>query len=169
MDPLQRLHFSGIGGTGMVAAASLAVELGCEVRGSDQPLYPPTSELVAALGVPVAAGYGAGNLDWQPDAVVVGNALSRGNPEVEAALSRRMRYLSMAEWLKEAVLRARRPVAVCGTHGKTTTTALSAYLLDRGVLLTIDTPPGTLSGVDQPAMPPPRAVSLRDLACLLQV
>ncbi len=130
MDPLLRLHFSGIGGTGMVAAARLAIELGCEVRGSDQPLYPPTSELVAALGVPVANGYAAANLDWQPDAVVVGNALSRGNPEVEAALSRRMRYLSMAEWLKESVLRARRPVAVCGTHGKTTTTALTAYLLD---------------------------------------
>ena len=124
-----RVHFSGIGGTGMVAAARLAVEAGWEVRGSDNPLYPPTSEMVAALGIPTATGYAAANLDWAPDMAVVGNALSRGNPEVEAALDRRLPYVSFPEWLKEAVLRVRRPVAICGTHGKTTTAALTAHVL----------------------------------------
>ncbi|GMU92026.1 MAG: UDP-N-acetylmuramate:L-alanyl-gamma-D-glutamyl-meso-diaminopimelate ligase [Candidatus Hydrogenedentota bacterium] len=125
-----RAHFSGIGGTAMVAGARLALEADWEVRGSDNPLYPPTSEMVRALGVPVYEGYAASNLDWGPDVVVVGNVLSRGNPEVEAMLERRLHYVSFPEWVKDAVLRARRPVVVCGTHGKTTTTALTAYLLD---------------------------------------
>ncbi|HPX42528.1 MAG TPA: Mur ligase domain-containing protein, partial [Candidatus Hydrogenedentes bacterium] len=124
------LHFSGIGGTAMVAGARLAIEAGWDVRGSDNPLYPPTSHMVEALGVPVATGYDAANLDWNPDCVILGNALSRGNPEVEAALSRKLRYLSLPEWLKDAVLRSRRPVVIAGTHGKTTTTALTACLLD---------------------------------------
>ncbi len=128
-DRAPRVHFSGIGGTGMVAAARLAVEAGWEVRGSDNPLYPPTSHMVAALGIPVATGYAAANLDWAPDVVVVGNALSRGNAEVEAVLDRRLVYVSFPEWMKGAVLRARRPVAICGTHGKTTTTALTAHVL----------------------------------------
>lgn len=129
-DRRPRAHFCGIGGTAMVAGARLAVEAGWDVRGSDNPLYPPTSEMVASLGVPVAEGYAAGNLDWEPDVVIIGNVLSRGNIEVEAALSRRLRYVSLPEWLKEHVLRSRRPVAICGTHGKTTTTALTAYLLN---------------------------------------
>jgi len=124
-----KLHLIGIGGTAMVAGARLALEAGCEVRGSDVPLYPPTSEMVAALGVPVASGFDAANLDWAPDLVLVGNALSRGNPEVEATLERRLRYASLPEWLKENVLRQRRSIAVCGTHGKTTTTALTAHVL----------------------------------------
>lgn len=113
----------------MVAGARLALEAGWEVRGSDLPLYPPTSEMVADLGVPVASGFDAANLDWNPDLVLVGNALSRGNPEVEATLERRLRYASLPEWLKENVLRQRRSVAICGTHGKTTTTALTAHVL----------------------------------------
>ena len=126
-----RVHFSGIGGTAMVAGARLALEAGWEVRGSDNPLYPPTSLMVAALGVPVYTGYNAANLDWAPDCVIIGNVLSRGNPEVEAVLERRLRYVSLPEWLKEHVLRPRRTVAICGTHGKTTTTALAAFMLDR--------------------------------------
>lgn len=126
-----RIHFSGIGGTAMVAGARLALELGWEVRGSDNPLYPPTSHMVAGLGVPVYEGYAAANLDWNPDIVVLGNALSRGNPEVEAALARRLHYVSLPEWMKDAVLRRRRPVVVAGTHGKTTTTALAAWTLER--------------------------------------
>jgi len=124
-----KMHIIGIGGTAMVAGARLAIEAGWEVRGSDQPLYPPTSEMVAALGVPCYSGYAAENLDWGPDLVVIGNALSRGNPEVEAVLSRRLRYVSLPEWLKEHVLLPRRPVVVCGTHGKTTTTAMTAHVL----------------------------------------
>lgn len=113
----------------MVAGARLALEAGWTVRGSDNPLYPPTSDMVKALGVPVAEGFAAENLDWDPDVVLIGNVLSRGNEEVEAALSRRLRYMSLPEWLKENVLRQRRPVAICGTHGKTTTTALTAHVL----------------------------------------
>ena len=115
----------------MVAGARLAIEAGWEVRGSDNPLYPPTSHMVKALGVPVASNYDAANLDWGPDLMVIGNALSRGNPEVEAALERRLCYLSLPEWLKTFVLRPRRPIVICGTHGKTTTTALAAHVLDR--------------------------------------
>lgn len=132
MEPARspRVHFSGIGGTAMVAGARLALEAGWEVRGSDNPLYPPTSEMVAALGVPVYEGYRAENLDWNPDVVLLGNALSRGNAEVEAALERRLHYQSLPEWLKAHVLRARRPVVIAGTHGKTTVTALTAHVLD---------------------------------------
>jgi len=130
----RKVHFSGIGGTGMAAAARLAVEAGWEVRGSDGALYPPASQMVAALNVPVAEGYARGNLDWQPDLVVVGNVLSRGNPELEAVLDRGIPYLSFPEWLRLAVLDGRRPIVVCGTHGKTTTTALAAHLMrDAGI------------------------------------
>lgn len=118
----------------MSAAARLAVELGHEVRGSDNPLYPPASHMVASLGVPVASSYDESNLDWKPDVVVVGNALSRGNVEIEAILERRLVFKSMPEWIKEEVLRFRQPVVICGTHGKTTTTTLTAYLLDRAGL-----------------------------------
>lgn len=126
-----RIHFSGIGGTAMVAGARLALEAGWEVRGSDNPLYPPTSRMVEALGVPIAQGYLSTNLDWDPDLVIVGNALSRGNPEVEEVLRRHLPYASLPEWMKEVVLRPRKPVVIAGTHGKTTTTALTTYLLDR--------------------------------------
>ncbi len=128
------VHFSGIGGMGMVSGARLAIEAGWQVRGSDGPLYPPASAMVQALGVPVAEGYAAANLDWSPGRVVIGNALSRGNPEVEACLSRKLHYVSLPEFLKEAVLRQRRPLVVAGTHGKTTTTALLAWLLDHAGL-----------------------------------
>ncbi len=109
----------------------MALEAGFEVRGSDNPLYPPTSVMVEQLGVPVAEGYGGANLDWDPDLVIIGNALSRGNAEVEAVLERKLPYTSLPEWLRETFLRRRRPVAICGTHGKTTTTAITAFLLDR--------------------------------------
>ncbi|HOJ33873.1 MAG TPA: Mur ligase family protein [Candidatus Hydrogenedentes bacterium] len=129
-----KVHFCGIGGVAMSAAARLAVELGHEVRGSDNPLYPPASHMVASLGVPVASSYDESNLDWQPDVVVIGNALSRGNAEIEAILERRLFFKSMPEWLKEEVLRYRQPIVICGTHGKTTTTTLTAHLLDRAGL-----------------------------------
>ena len=117
----------------MVAGARLALDAGWEVRGSDTPLYPPASKMVLALGVPVSYGYDEANLDWGPDIVLIGNALSRGNPEVEAALSRHLRYISLPEWLKEHVLRDRKSVVIAGTHGKTTTTALTAHVLDKGI------------------------------------
>jgi len=115
----------------MVAGARLALESGWEVRGSDNPLYPPTSEMVRDLGVPVFEGFAEANLEWEPDIVIVGNVLSRGNPEVEEVLRRHLPYTSLPEWMKSVILQKRRPVAICGTHGKTTTTALTAFLLDR--------------------------------------
>jgi len=133
-DRPPRVHFSGIGGTAMVAGARLALEAGWEVRGSDMPLYPPTSEMVAALDVPVATDYNADNLSWNPDVVIIGNALSRGNAEVETALEQGLHYMSLPEWLKDVVLRSRRPVVITGTHGKTTTTALIAFVLDHAGL-----------------------------------
>lgn len=129
-DRNPRVHFSGIGGTGMVAVARLAIEAGWEVRGSDNPLYPPTSEMVHALEVPVAEGYAAANLDWGPDIVVIGNALSRGNVEIEAVLERGLPYTSYPEWLRFAILPGRHAIVIAGTHGKTTTTAIAAHILD---------------------------------------
>ncbi len=130
-DRAPRVHFSGIGGTGMVGVARLALEAGWEVRGADSPLYPPTAQMVEALGVQVATSYAAANLDWKPDVVVVGNALSRGNAELEAVLDRGLAYVSFPEWLRFAVLQSRKNIVVSGTHGKTTTTALASFLLDR--------------------------------------
>ncbi|HQB03124.1 MAG TPA: Mur ligase domain-containing protein, partial [Candidatus Hydrogenedentes bacterium] len=125
----ERLHFSGIGGTAMVAGARIALEAGCEVRGSDGVLYPPASHMVQALQIPVYSGYSADNLSWSPDTVIIGNALSRGNPEVEYVLSHRLTYTSLPEWLKRNVLHARHSIVISGTHGKTTTTALTAHVL----------------------------------------
>ena len=125
------VHFAGVGGTGMVAGARLALESGWEVRGSDTPLYPPTSDMVKDLGIPVYEGYAASNLDWNPDVVVIGNALSRGNEEVEAVLERGLHYISFPEWLKDALLRDRQPVVITGTHGKTTTSAITAHVLSQ--------------------------------------
>lgn len=136
-----KVHFSGIGGTGMVSVARIAMDAGFEVRGSDNPLYPPTSEMVKRLNVPLYEGYSETNLAWNPDEVVVGNALSRGNPEVEEILRRNLPYVSFPEWIKTHILRDRIPIAICGTHGKTTTTTLAAYLLDR-----CDKNPGFLIG-----------------------
>jgi len=121
----------GIGGTGMVAGARLAIEAGWEVRGSDNPLYPPTSDMVKTLGCPVYEPYAASNLDWNPDIVVIGNAMSRGNEEVEAVLDRGLHYVSFPEWIKDALLRNRKPVVISGTHGKTTTTAITAHVLHK--------------------------------------
>ncbi len=118
----------------MVAGARLAVEAGYEIRGSDNPLYPPTSEMVKSLGVEVYEGFQAENLDWDPALVVIGNALSRGNAEVEAVLERGIPYQSLAEWIKNALLWERQPVVLTGTHGKTTTTAITAHLLDQAGL-----------------------------------
>jgi UDP-N-acetylmuramate: L-alanyl-gamma-D-glutamyl-meso-diaminopimelate ligase len=86
--------------------------------------------MVRELGITTYEGYDPANLDWRPDLVLIGNALSRGNPEVEEVLRRRIRYQSLPEWLKENVLWRRKPVVITGTHGKTTTSALTAFLLD---------------------------------------
>ncbi len=125
------LHILGICGTFMGGIAAIARESGLSVSGSDRDVYPPMSTQLQALGIRLDEGYDPAHLNPPPDEVVVGNALSRGNPAVEAVLNRRLKYTSGPEWLARAVLHQRRVLAVAGTHGKTTTTALLAYLLDR--------------------------------------
>ncbi len=125
-----RLHILGICGTFMGGIAALARELGHAVEGSDQNVYPPMSTQLGRLGIALASGYSPQNIAPGVDEVVVGNALSRGNPAVEHVLDTGLRYNSGAQWLAEHVLPGREVLAVAGTHGKTTTTALLAWLLE---------------------------------------
>ncbi len=125
-----KLHILGICGTFMGGIAALARELGHDVEGSDTNVYPPMSLQLEQLGIALRPGYEAAHLDPAPDLVVVGNALSRGNPAIEHMLDARMPYVSGPQWLGENVLRGRCVLAVAGTHGKTTTTSLLAWLLE---------------------------------------
>ncbi|HNA78001.1 MAG TPA: Mur ligase family protein [Turneriella sp.] len=123
------VHFIGIGGTAMAGAAQMAVELGFSVRGSDQNLYPPTSTELKASGIPYTEGYAEQNLEYGPDLVVLGNAISRGNVELEYALAQRFEILSLPQFVAEYVIGSRRSLVIAGTHGKTTTTSLAAHVL----------------------------------------
>jgi UDP-N-acetylmuramate: L-alanyl-gamma-D-glutamyl-meso-diaminopimelate ligase len=125
-----RLHILGICGTFMGGVAALARELGLDVEGSDSSVYPPMSDQLEALGIELMRGYDAKHLQPAPDLVVVGNAMSRGNPAVEYMLDQRLCYVSGPQWLGETVLAGRDVLAVAGTHGKTTTTSLLAHLLE---------------------------------------
>ncbi|RMD78670.1 MAG: UDP-N-acetylmuramate:L-alanyl-gamma-D-glutamyl-meso-diaminopimelate ligase [Gammaproteobacteria bacterium] len=145
-----RVHLLGIGGTFMAPLALLARELGLEVSGADRALYPPMSELLAREGIPVAEGYDPAHLEPPPDLVVIGNALSRGNPAVEAVLDRGLPYTSGPAFLAERVLAGRWVLAVAGTHGKTTTTALLAWILEQAGLA-----PGFLVGGQPLGFPAP--------------
>ena len=126
-----KLYFMGICGTAMGQAALLARAAGHEVHGSDRNVYPPMSTVLAAAGVTVLEGYDPARLEkLAPDLVVIGNAMSRGHPEIEWLLdTRALPYTSLPGLLHESVLRHRRNIVVAGTHGKTTTTALTAFLL----------------------------------------
>lgn len=126
------VHILGICGTFMGGVAALARELGLSVSGSDQNVYPPMSTQLEALGIQLQRGYRAENLPTAAHTVIIGNALSRGNAEIEAILNRGLDYQSGPEWLAKAVLRGQRVLAVAGTHGKTTTTSLLAWLLEYG-------------------------------------
>jgi UDP-N-acetylmuramate: L-alanyl-gamma-D-glutamyl-meso-diaminopimelate ligase len=125
----EHVHLIGIGGTGMASAAGLFQAAGCRVTGSDGRLYPPTSTILAEMGVEVFEGYDARHLDPAPDLTVVGNAVMRGNPEAEEVLDRRLRHLSMAAAIEQRFLAGRHSIVVAGTHGKTTTTAMLAWVL----------------------------------------
>ena len=115
----------------MASAAVAMHELGYQVSGSDQDvIYPPMSTFLAERSIRVMAGYAEVNLAHRPDLVVVGNAISRGNPEAEAVLERKLRYCSLPELLKEFFIRGRRSLVVTGTHGKTTTASLLAWVLE---------------------------------------
>ncbi|MBV7474645.1 UDP-N-acetylmuramate:L-alanyl-gamma-D-glutamyl-meso-diaminopimelate ligase [Pseudoxanthomonas sp. PXM05] len=114
----------------MGGVAALARELGHEVEGSDQAIYPPMSTQLENLGIALAQGYQANNISPDCEEIVIGNALSRGNDAVEAVLDEGRRYTSGAQWLSERVLPGRDTLAVAGTHGKTTTTTILTYLLE---------------------------------------
>ncbi|SHF46432.1 UDP-N-acetylmuramate: L-alanyl-gamma-D-glutamyl-meso-diaminopimelate ligase [Modicisalibacter ilicicola DSM 19980] len=124
------IHILGICGTFMGSLALLARELGHQVSGSDANVYPPMSTQLEAAGILLRDGYRADNLEPRPDLVVVGNALSRGNVGVEALLDAKLPYTSGPQWLADHVLPGRRVIAVAGTHGKTTTASLLAWLLE---------------------------------------
>ena len=123
------IHILGICGTFMGGVAQLAIQAGHTVTGSDQNVYPPMSDQLAAAGVRIEQGYLADQLAIKPDLWVVGNAVSRGNPLLEAILNAGERYTSGPQWMSENVLQGRHVLAVAGTHGKTTTTSLLALSL----------------------------------------
>ncbi len=125
-----RLHIIGICGTFMGGLALIARQLGHQVSGSDQNVYPPMSTQLLEQGITLKEGYQEENLADKPDLVIIGNALSRGNPEVEAVLNLGLRYLSGPQWLAEYVLYDRWVLGVSGTHGKTTTTSMLAWILE---------------------------------------
>jgi UDP-N-acetylmuramate: L-alanyl-gamma-D-glutamyl-meso-diaminopimelate ligase len=125
------IHILGICGTFMGSLAVLARELGHTVTGSDQGVYPPMSTQLERQGISLMEGYHEAHLEPAPDLVLIGNAMSRGNPEVEAVLNRNIDYMSGPEWLSREVLRHRWVMAVAGTHGKTTTTSMLLWILDQ--------------------------------------
>ncbi len=128
------IHILGICGTFMGGLAALAREKGHRVTGCDAGVYPPMSDQLRALGVDVIEGYGADQLALKPDVFVVGNVVTRGNPLMEAVLDAGAAYTSGPQWLAEQVLPGRHVLAVAGTHGKTTTTAMLAWVLEHAGL-----------------------------------
>ena len=135
------IHILGICGTFMGGVAALAREAGHRVTGCDANVYPPMSEQLRALDIELIEGYGAEQLALRPDLFVVGNVISRGNPLIEAILDAGLRYTSGPQWLAENVLQGRHVLAVAGTHGKTTTSAMLAWILEAAGLA-----PGFLVG-----------------------
>ena len=123
------IHLIAACGTAMGSLAGLLRIQGFRVTGSDTGVYPPMSDFLAAEGIEVQAGFDAAHLDPEPDLVIIGNAVSRGNTELEAVLERGLPYTSLPEALRDLFLHNHRPIVVAGTHGKTTTTALTAWLL----------------------------------------
>ncbi|RME95785.1 MAG: UDP-N-acetylmuramate:L-alanyl-gamma-D-glutamyl-meso-diaminopimelate ligase [Verrucomicrobia bacterium] len=126
----RQVHFIGICGTAMASVAAELQRLGWQVTGSDQNAYPPMSEFLADRGIAIRTPYAGANLPEAPDLVVIGNAISRGNPEAEIVLERRLPFCSLPDLLREQFLRGRRPLVVAGTHGKTTTSAMLAWVLE---------------------------------------
>lgn len=124
------IHILGICGTFMGGIAALAKALGHQVTGSDQQVYPPMSTQLEQLGISLTPGYDPAQLEPAPDLVIIGNALSRGNPAVEYVLEHNLPYTSGPQWLSEQLLQQRWVLAVAGTHGKTSTASMLAWILD---------------------------------------
>ena len=131
---IKSVHFTGIGGTAMASAAAAMLDKGFAVTGSDQNVYEPMASFLAAKKIPVLNGYAEQNLKHKPDLVVIGNAISRGNPEAEYVLDHKLRYTSLAALLAEFFIRGKRSIVVAGTHGKTTTTSLLAWVFEHNGL-----------------------------------
>ena len=128
-SPLSTVHIMGIGGTAMAALAGMLVDEGVKVTGSDKGVYPPMSDYLQELKIPVQVGYEARNLEHRPDLVVVGNVIRAEYAEAQALLASDLAYTSFPHFLGERYLRETKNLVVAGTHGKTTTTALAAWLL----------------------------------------
>ncbi|HKI12880.1 MAG TPA: UDP-N-acetylmuramate:L-alanyl-gamma-D-glutamyl-meso-diaminopimelate ligase [Candidatus Acidoferrum sp.] len=128
MPKAKHIHMIGIGGSAMAPLAGMLRERGYRVTGSDAGVYPPSSTLLESLGIPFSRKFDAANLTPAPDLVVVGNALSRGNVEIEEMLDRKLKYHSLPEILEEEFLPGKHSIVVSGTHGKTTTTAMLAWI-----------------------------------------
>ena len=126
---MSTVYLIGICGTAMATLAALLKARGFDVRGSDENIYPPMSDFLIAQGITPLSGYRVGHITDDLDIVVIGNAVSRGNPEVEAVLDRKIRYCSLPEMLRDEFLWGSRSVVVAGTHGKTTTASMVAWLL----------------------------------------
>jgi UDP-N-acetylmuramate: L-alanyl-gamma-D-glutamyl-meso-diaminopimelate ligase len=126
---VKRVHLIGIGGTAMATLAAMLKHRGYDVRGSDQDIYPPMSTFLEREKLATLAGYRAEHITADLDLVIVGNAVSRGNPEVEEVLDRKIRYCSLPEAIREHFLWGARSIVIAGTHGKTTTTSLVGWLL----------------------------------------
>ncbi len=127
-----RAHLIGVCGTAMATLAAMLKRKGLDVRGSDQDVYPPMSDFLAAEGITTLTGYRAEHITADLDFVVVGNAISRGNPELEEVLDRKIRFCSLPEAVREHFLWGARSIVIAGTHGKTTTTALTGWVLTHG-------------------------------------
>jgi len=127
-----KIHLIGVCGTAMATLAALLKQKGHDVQGSDQDVYPPMSDFLAAEHVPTLSGYTPEHVTSDIDLVVVGNAISRGNAELEEVLDRKIRYCSLPEAVREHFLWGARSIVIAGTHGKTTTTALTGWLLVHG-------------------------------------
>ncbi|MEP2775162.1 MAG: UDP-N-acetylmuramate:L-alanyl-gamma-D-glutamyl-meso-diaminopimelate ligase [Luteolibacter sp.] len=128
MSEKSHFHFTGICGTAMGAVAAAMKKRGFTVTGSDANVYPPMSDFLRGEGIELSEGYSEGNIPEGTDVVVIGNAISRGNPEAEAALDRKLLYHSLPEVMKDHFLRGKRNFVVSGTHGKTTTSSILAWL-----------------------------------------
>jgi len=127
----KKFHFLGICGTAMASVAAALQERGFKITGSDENVYQPMSNFLEQKGIVPKEGYRAENIPADTDVVIIGNAMKRGNPEVEAVLNRKLFYLSLPEVLKNHFLRGRHNLVVTGTHGKTTTTALLAWIMEK--------------------------------------
>ena len=130
MDSKKRIHLIGICGTAMASLAGMLQAQGHRITGSDAAAYPPMSDVLAALGIPLMQPYAEANLDPRPDLVIVGNAISRGNVELEYVLDARIPFTSMAAVLHDEFLPGRESLVVAGTHGKTTTTSMLAWVYE---------------------------------------